>query len=238
MPDHRDPERRLPDGDVPERDEADHGVADPSLVETRHGPARLIRSPAQQAWATLVLGHGAGGRAQARDLGWLARDLPPTGITVVRMEQPWRVAGGKVASRTQVLDESWMDALTHVGASRLVVGGRSAGARVACRTATSAGAVACLALAFPLHPPWHPETSRIAELHSSGVPTLVVQGDRDEFGAATAFPVLPGSIRIATLAGADHQFSVPRGSGRTSAMTRADLVGHVLGWLHEMIPAT
>jgi predicted alpha/beta-hydrolase family hydrolase len=216
---------------------SDPGLADPVLLDTRHGPARLFRSPAQTSWATLVLGHGAGGGAQARDLVWLAGDLPPAGISVVRVEQPWRVAGGKVAARAGVLDQSWLDAVSHVASEvPLVVGGRSSGARVACRTATSAGALACLALGFPLHPPWHPEVSRIAELQGSGVPTLVVQGDRDAFGPATAFPRLPDSIRIASLVGADHQFSAPRGASRTAAQLRADLVGCVLAWLRETIP--
>lgn len=222
---------------VPDQRVADSASPEPGLVDTRHGPARLIRSPADAEWATLVLGHGAGGGAQARDLVWLARDLPRAGITVIRVEQPWRVAGGRVASRAPVLDQSWLDALSHLaGAAPLVVGGRSSGARVACRTATSAGALACLALAFPLHPPWRPEATRIAELQGSGVPTLVVQGDRDTFGPANAFPQLPGSIRIASLVGADHEFSRPRGSSGTAAQLRADLVGVVLTWLRELVP--
>ena len=211
--------------------------SEPGLVDTRHGPARMIASPAERPWVTLMLGHGAGGGAQARDLVWLARDLPQAGITVLRVEQPYRVAGGKVASRPEVLDQSWLDLVSHVpGTSPLVVGGRSSGARVACRTATSAGAAACLALAFPLHPPWRPEASRQAELESSGVPTLVVQGDRDFFGPATAFPPLPASIQITSLVGADHQFASTRGSGRTASVLRVELVSSVLAWLHQTIP--
>jgi len=237
VPEQRVPDRRVGDSGVGDGRVGGPGAADPSLVDTRHGPARLIRSPARAAWATLVLGHGAGGGARARDLGWLAMDLPPVGVSVIRVEQPWRVAGRRVASRSEVLDQSWLDALSHITrGSPLVVGGRSSGARVACRTATPTGAVACLALAFPLHPPWRPETSRITELQGSGVPTLVVQGDRDAFGPARAFPELPSSIRIVSLAGADHVFSLPRGSTRTAARVRADLVGCVLPWLQEMIP--
>lgn len=209
----------------------------PQLVDTRHGPARLIRSPARQPWAMLVLGHGAGGGANARDLGWLARDLPGAGIEVIRLEQPYRVAGRKMAGRADVLDESWTEALAQLGRDLpLVVGGRSSGARVACRTATSVGAVGCLALAFPLHPPWRPEQTRLPELQGVGVPTLVVQGERDEFGAPSAFPELPDSIRIAVAVDADHQFGVRRGSGRTDALTRSDLVGCVLDWLRETVP--
>lgn len=207
------------------------------VVETRHGPARLIRSPARRPWAMLVLGHGAGGGAHARDLGWLARDLPGAGIGVIRLEQPWRVAGRKVAARAEVLDEGLIDALAGLDRSvSLVVGGRSSGARVACRTATRVGAVGCLALAFPLHPPWRPEQTRLPELQGVGVPTLVVQGDRDEFGDASAFPELPAWIRMVASVDADHQFSVRRGTGRTDALTRRDLVDCVLDWLRDTVP--
>lgn len=223
------PEQRVPEQPVPEA----------SLVETRHGPARLVRSPVGHAWVTLVLGHGAGGGADARELRWLAADLPGEGVAVIRVEQPWRVAARKVAAGSAVLDEGWSDALGWVPRiGPLVVGGRSSGARVACRTATSVGALACLALAFPLHPPWRPEKSRWPELAGSGVPTLVVQGDRDPFGSAADFPELPGSIRIKSVDDADHEFSVRRGSGRTLASTRCELVGCVLGWLREIVPAS
>ncbi|MDQ3578758.1 MAG: hydrolase, partial [Actinomycetota bacterium] len=94
---------------------AAQAVLERSLVHTRHGPARLLRSPAERAWTTLVLGHGAGGGAQARDLGWLASDLPAAGIQVIRVEQPWRVAGRKVAARAAVLDDGWFDVLAQLG---------------------------------------------------------------------------------------------------------------------------
>ncbi len=216
---------------------AAQAVLERSLVQTRHGSAGLLRSPAERARTTLVLGHGAGGGAQARDLGWLAHDLPAAGIEVIRVEQPWRVAGLKVAARAAVLDESWMDVVSQLERdTALVVGGRSSGARVACRTAVAVGAVGCLALAFPLHPPWRPEQSRLPELRASGVPTLVVQGDRDPFGVAADFAGLPDSCRVAAVIDADHEFAVPRGSPRTSALTRADLIGCVLGWLSEINP--
>lgn len=227
----------MPDQPVSNERYNDAGPVAASLVPTRHGPARLIASLAEKPSATLVLGHGAGGGAQAPDLRWLAEDLPATGINVVRVEQPWRVAGGRVAPRTQTLDQGWLDALAQLPrVTPLIVGGRSSGARVACRTAASVGAIACLALAFPLHPPWRPQDSRIAELLGSGVPTLVVQGDRDAFGPPTAFPPLPQSIRIEPLIGADHQFVAPRGSGRNAAVLRAELVGCARNWIREMIP--
>jgi predicted alpha/beta-hydrolase family hydrolase len=115
----------------------------------------------------------------------------------VLVEQPWHVAGRRVAVAPPRLDEAWLAALGALelrpGGSPLVVGGRSAGARVACRTATTVGAAGVLALAFPLHPPGRPERSRVGELAAAGVPVVVVQGERDAFGtpadlAALALP--------------------------------------------------
>lgn len=217
---------------------SERALLEQSIIQTRHGAARVLRSAAIAPWATLILGHGAGGGADARDLTWLAADLPPEQVSVLRIEQPWRVAGKMVAARPAVLDEGWLDILARLPRETpVVVGGRSSGARVACRTASAVDAVGCLALAFPLHPPWRPEQSRFPELQGSGVPTLVVQGDRDPFGGADDFPELPSRIRIRPLVGADHEFAVPRESGRTAAQTRADLVDSVLSWLRETVPS-
>ncbi len=207
-----------------------------TLVNTRHGPAGLFRTPASRPWLTLVLGHGAGGGPDARELGWLSQDLPRHGICVLRVGQPWRMAGRKVAARAAVLDEAWLDVLAGLErGTPLVVGGRSSGARVACRTAASVGALGCLALAFPLHPPWRPEQNRWPELQGSGVPTLVIQGERDVFGAAEAFPDAPGSIQIVPITDADHEFAVPPSSGRSAALVRADVVECVLAWLRSLV---
>jgi len=148
----------------------------------------------------------------ARDLVALATRLPPLGITVVLVEQPWRTAGRKVAVAPAQLDVAWRAVLTsdHLVdqlVDQLVVGGRSAGARVACRTASVVGADGVLALAFPLHPPGRPERSRADELLAVAVPLLVVQGGRDAFGSAADFP--PG-VRIAEVPHADHAFAVPK----------------------------
>lgn len=210
-------------------------VLDQTVLDTRHGPGRVLRSCADEPWATLALGHGAGGGAHARDLGWLASDLPSEGISVLRFEQPWRVAGRKAASRSAVLDESWLDMLASLPRdSPIIVGGRSSGARVACRTAGAVGAVGCLALAFPLRPPWKPEQTRLAELQSCSVPTLIVQGDRDAFGTALDFPELPPGTRLESLADADHEFAVRTGFGQTAASTRTNLVGNVLTWSRQI----
>lgn len=126
------------------------------LVDTVVGPGRLVVDAASEPRAVLVLGHGAGGGVDVFDLEALATALPPLGISVLRFEQPWRTAGKKVAGAAQGLDTAWRAALDVVAAGwdelPLVVGGRSAGARVACRC-YALPARGVVALSFPLHPP-------------------------------------------------------------------------------------
>ena len=183
-----------------------------ALVATPLGDARLTIHPARRPRAVLVLGHGASGGIGARDLVAVAETLPGRGVTVVRAEQPWRVAGGRVAPRPPLLDQGWLPTVDGVRAELgkevpVVVGGRSAGARVGCRTALSTGAAGVVALAFPLHPPGRPDRSRADELLGSGVPTLVVQGDRDPFGGPGEFPA--GPYELTAIPAADHGFKIP-----------------------------
>lgn len=175
-------------------------------VPTRHGPARLHRiGRSARRRATLVLGHGAGGGVEAVDLQALAAGVAAAGHAVVLVEQPWRVAGRRVAPRPTALDEAWIDALRALRpAGPLVVGGRSAGARVACRTADALGAAGVVVLAFPLHPPGRPDRSRAAELAVSPAPTLVLQGTRDPFGTAAEVRSAVRGVQVWPVAGADH----------------------------------
>lgn len=164
-------------------------------VDTDAGTARITWLPAKKPRLVLAAGHGAGGGIEARDLQALATALPAHGVSVALVEQPWRVAGKKLAPAPKTLDTGWRGLWPALAAPGLpvVAAGRSAGARVACRTATELGAHAVLALSFPLHPPGKPEKSRKDELLGSGVPTLVVQGGHDPFGRPAEFP--PGSSR-------------------------------------------
>jgi predicted alpha/beta-hydrolase family hydrolase len=156
----------------------------------------------------LVLGHGAGGGVDAPDLQAVAAAATAAGLRVVLVEQPWRVAGRRIAPRPEALDDAWMQVLTGLRLrGRIIVGGRSAGARVACRTAGQAGAAVVLCLAFPLHPPGRPDRSRAEELAEAGVPVVVVQGDRDPFGSAAELrEAVPGAV-VVTVAGGDHGLS-------------------------------
>jgi predicted alpha/beta-hydrolase family hydrolase len=158
--------------------------------------------------ATVLLTHGAGGGIDAPDLQALARELPRLGITVELLEMPWRVAGRKLAPRPAVLDECLVAAAASLRPrTPRVVGGRSAGARAAARCAEALHAEGYLALAFPLHPPGKPERSRVDELEGAGVPTLVVQGERDAFGRPDEFPQ---DVDLTVVPLADHSFRVPR----------------------------
>jgi predicted alpha/beta-hydrolase family hydrolase len=209
---------------------------------TSLGPGRLVVDAAERPTAVLWLGHGAGGGIGAIDLAALADVLPGQGITVVRHEQPWKVAGRRVAAPPATLDVAWRETAPLVeqiaGGLPVVVGGRSAGARVACRTAASVGAVAVVCLAFPLHPPGRPEKSRLSELLIPEVPVLVLQGERDTFGSAATLSAEVGkrpSIRIVAVPGADHGMKVPA-SSPLSALGVAELVtASVAGFIREVV---
>ena len=202
------------------------------MVPTPVGAARTTTEGAAGG-GTLVLGHGAGGGVDAPDL-LAARDAGlALGMQVVRVEQPWRVRGGRVAEAPSRLDLAWTAVLDRLDGldGLLVLGGRSAGARVACRTADAAGAAAVLALAFPLVPPGRPERTRLPELLAPQVPRLVVQGGRDAFGV----PVPAPGVQVHVVAGADHSFAVRRRDGRSAADVRQEVMEVVTRWLGQTL---
>ena len=162
-------------------------MSEPLEIETPHGPARvqLERAPGERG--ALVLGHGAGGGVESRDLQTVRAVALEEGWSVALVEQPYRVAGRRSPAPAKQLDTNWRTVLDRLRGEELsglevVTGGRSLGARVACRTAADTGAAAVLCLAFPLHPPGKPDKSRLAELVEVSVPVLVVQGKSDPFG--------------------------------------------------------
>jgi uncharacterized protein len=160
-------------------------------IDTPQGPARAHVHDADQPIGALMLGHGAAGGVTTRDLVAVADAARAARFSVALVEQPYRVAGRRSPAPAARLDAAWKAVVEHLcdGELRglpLIVGGRSAGARVACRTAADSGAVGVLCLAFPLHPPGRPDKTRQPELDAVQVPTLVVQGDRDPFGMPAA----------------------------------------------------
>jgi uncharacterized protein len=180
-------------------------------LDTPHGLANAFVHSVAGARAALVLGHGAGGSVTAPDLTAVTRVAREAGVTVALVEQPYRVAGRRAAAPAARLDAAWISVVEQLRAGDLsglplLVGGRSSGARVACRTAASTAAIAVLCLAFPLQPPARagaaPAPSRLAELDSVDVPTLVVQGVRDPFGMPPA-----ASHREVAQVSSDHRLA-------------------------------
>ncbi|HET6549252.1 MAG TPA: alpha/beta family hydrolase [Solirubrobacter sp.] len=159
-------------------------------IETPHGPARAQLELVDGASSVLVLGHGAGGGIGAPDLKAATEAAHEAGVSVVLVEQPYRVAGRKSPAPAAQLDAAWVAvcAALPIEGLELIVGGRSSGARVACRTAAVTGAAKVLCLAFPLHPPGRPEKTRLPELEAVGVPVLIVQGESDPFGMPPEAP--------------------------------------------------
>jgi predicted alpha/beta-hydrolase family hydrolase len=190
-------------------------------IPTQAGTARASLAAADPG-RLLVLGHGAGGGIEAPDLLAVAARAGAAGWSVALVEQPYRVAGRRLPPRPPELDRAFVDVVTALTGtrppgSRLVVGGRSSGARVACRTARELGADAVVALAFPLRPPWRPEQSRAGELVDVGVPVLVVQGEHDQFGSPADVPAGPTVVAVP----GDHSL-------RRAADAAADAVGRFL----------
>ena len=176
-------------------------------IKTPHGLGRAQLHVADNARAALALGHGAGGGVESRDLVVATQVGLDEGVSVALFEQPYRVAGRRSPAPAGRLDAAWAAAVESLrngdlSGLPLIVGGRSLGARVACRTAEEVGAIAVLCLAFPLHAPGRggdPKASRVDELDGVKVPTLVVQGDRDPFGMPP-----PGRNRTVVKVPGDH----------------------------------
>ena len=199
----------------------------PIEIETPSGPARAHLHQAGRSRAALILGHGAGGGVEAPDLTAAKDAAVGEGFTVALVEQPYRVAGRRSPATAKRLDEAWVAVVEQLRAKELVkmplvVGGRSLGARVACRTLDQTDAAAVLCLAFPLIPPRRgdkPPQSRLAELEAVDVPVLVVQGENDRFGMPPEGP----SRQVVKVAG-DHGLKAD-----------PEAIGHaVANWLHSL----
>jgi len=204
---------------------------DEQLVSTPVGTARLDWFPTQgRQRATVVLGHGTATGVEATDLQALAQALPPLGIAVVLMTQPYRVERNPRVADEASLDRAWTAIWPGVSGlgEPLIAGGRSAGSQVACRTARTLGAQAVLALAYPLLGPGSP-----SELLGTGRPTLVVQGGRDPFGRPDQFPKLPPQIELVAIPSANHMFAL--GGPRPGPDPLAQVTDAVIEWLERRL---
>jgi uncharacterized protein len=195
-------------------------------VATSHGTAKAHVHAAAEPRGALILGHGAAGGIGSPDLVTVRDVALDEHVSVALVEQPYKVAGRRSPAPARQLDASWTAVLDHLRAGELadlplVVGGRSLGARVACRTTEATRAVAVLCLAFPVHPPGRPEANRLEELDAVTVPVLVVQGDRDPFGMPP-----PAHGRVVVPVPGDH-----------SLKTDVDAVATaVRAWLPRVVP--
>ena len=193
-------------------------------LDTPHGPARAHLHPVDSPAGLLVLGHGAGGGVESPDLVGAMDAAREAGLSVALVEQPYRVAGRRSPAPAAQLDESWASVVEQLRAGELaglsvLTGGRSSGARVACRTAAETGAAGVVCLAFPLQPPGRASApSRLPELDGVTVPTLVVQGERDPFGLPP-----PGPNRTVVTIPGTHSL---RSSSTVAAVVREWLETH------------
>ena len=185
-------------------------------IITGAGPARAELDGAANPPFLLVLTHGAGGGVESADLLAARQAGLDLGAAVARIVQPYRVRGARAPGSAAVQDAAWLDIAAVLRESfpgvPLIQGGRSNGARVACRTARAAGARAVLALAFPLHPPGRPDRSRAAELREAGTEVLVINGSADRFGV----PEPGGAVRVVVLPGVTHALSGRGGAIRAA----------------------
>jgi uncharacterized protein len=194
-------------------------------VSTGAGPARVELDQPTVPSFLVVMTHGAGGGVDTKDLLAVRQAGLARGGVVARVLQPYRVRGARAPGAPGPQDAAWLEIVTALreryAGIPLVQGGRSNGARVACRTAAEAGARAVIALAFPLHPPGRPEQSRVAELQGAGAEVLVVNGDRDPFG----IPAAQDAAQVVVLPGETHSLN------KNPAAVRA-AVG---SWLDEVL---
>lgn len=205
-------------------------------VETSVGVGEVRPTVPRGARALLVLGHGAGGGVDARDVRAVHDAAADAGYAVALTTQPYRLAGRRAPAPANSLDAAFTEIIAVIRRNRLrriplIVGGRSSGARVACRTAKATGASGVLALSFPLHPPGRPERSRAGELLAVEVPALVVQGERDAFGSPDDIRAArpPRTVTIHAVPGATH------GLAGSRAMLD-EIADTVVDWLRRLAP--
>jgi predicted alpha/beta-hydrolase family hydrolase len=207
------------------------------FVSTPVGLARITwYRPDEPASAVAMLGHGSATGIESPDLQALAAALPRRGIMVALITQPYRLARGRSSgARTErSLDAAWRSVWPRVASLGLpvIAGGRSAGSQVACRTANELGAVAVLALSYPLLGPGSPR-----ELLATGLPMLIVQGGLDPYGRPVQFPALPADTTLIEVPDGNHTFGVPRDSGMSSSVPMSIITDAVTSWAEQLLAA-
>jgi uncharacterized protein len=195
-------------------------------ISTEAGPAEVAVDEVSKPAFLMVMTHGAGGNPDTRDVLAATGAAAGLGATVALVLQPYRVRGARAPGSPDRQDAAWLEIVAELRRRYpdipLVQGGRSNGARVACRTAAAAGARAVVALAFPLHPPGRPDSSRAGELRQAGTDVLVINGERDPFG----IPDSSDAARVVVLPGETHTLSRhPAAVGEAVGQWLKDLLG-------------
>jgi hypothetical protein len=195
-------------------------------IETSAGPARVtVEEPAGRPRFLLVLTHGSGGTPDSADVLAVRDAGRELGAVTALVTQPYVVRGARAPGSADKQDAAWAEIIAALAEQHpglpLIQGGRSNGARVACRTARAVGAKGVIALAFPLHPPGHPERSRAAELRAAGAKVLVINGNRDPFGV----PEEDGATQVVALPGETHALS----------KDPAPVKGIAAGWIRGLL---
>lgn len=208
-------------------------VTNEQSISTPIGEARIAWStPPGRVRAVAMLGHGSATGVESPDLQAIAGALPPRGIAVALVTQPYRLGGTRHGSDEPSLDVAWRHVWPAAAALGVpvIAGGRSAGSQVACRTAKDLGAVGVLALSYPL---LGPGSGR--ELLSTDLPVLIVQGGDDPYGRPDQFPPLPPTMRLVTIPFANHTFGVPASSGLDAGSTLSTIALNVASWTDELL---
>jgi predicted alpha/beta-hydrolase family hydrolase len=161
-------------------------------------------------------------------------------MRTLRFQFPYTEAGRRAPDRPQILEATWRAAIAaaHNQATRIAVGGRSMGGRIASQVVAQGASVDALALfAYPLHPPGRPGQRRDAHLASIGIPTLFCSGTRDAFASPDELRSLAEQVpraQLCLLPAADHGFSTPRASGRTRVDVWQEAAEGFLNWLQAI----
>lgn len=184
----------------------------------------LIDGP-KEAAATFLFAHGAGAPMDSGFMNRMAAGLGGRGIHVVRFEFPYmakrRTEGKRGApDREPVLRARWIELVERFGGgTRVAVGGKSMGGRIASMIADEAGVRALVCFGYPFHPPGQPSKLRTKHLETLRTPALILQGTRDAFGGRDEVPGygLSPAIRVEWLDGGDHSFKPPARAVPTEA---------------------
>jgi predicted alpha/beta-hydrolase family hydrolase len=200
-------------------------------------PLRIDEPKGGKVSLSLVLAPGAGSGMDSPFMEEVARALTADSLRVVRFDFPYMQKTGKTGrwnarpDAPEVLEQTWLEVIAQLGEpSRLVIGGKSMGGRIASMVADRAGVRGLVCLGYPFHPVGRPKVLRVAHLKELKTPALILQGERDSFGnrEEIAGYSLSPSIRLVYLPDGDHSFKPRKSSGRSYEENLAQAVQEIV----------